>query len=88
MRESDVQKKGREKLEKAGWTVIKLIQTTWNGIPDHLLLKKGKTVFIEWKKPGKTVDPEGLQALRHRQLRAQGFEVVVADKTEDIEHLF
>jgi len=32
-----------------GWTVVKLIQTNHNGMPDLMCLKQGKTFFIEVK---------------------------------------
>lgn len=73
--ESQIQSSIKKKFERAGWTVVKLIQTTMNGIPDLMCLKNGKTIFIEVKRPGQ--NPTELQLIRHEQLRKQGFEVLV-----------
>jgi len=85
MLESAIQTKIRIALEKSGWLVIKLIQTSLNGITDQLCLKKSRAVFIEVKQPGKK--PTELQLYRHKQLREQGFEVIVAESVKDIQHL-
>ncbi len=85
MRESPLKRKIKIKLEANGWFVTSLLTTTTNGIPDIMALKKKRTVFIEGKIPGRS--PEPLQLYRHKQLRAQGFEVIVADDIKDIEHL-
>lgn len=78
MNESAVQRKIIERHQKKGWLVVKLLQTTLNGIPDLLLLRNGVTVFIECKRPGvKTAEP--LQVYRHRQLRDLGFDVYLTD---------
>lgn len=82
MKESLIQTKIKTKLEASGWMVIKLIQTSCNGITDQLALKEGKAVFIEVKQPGKK--PTDLQLHRHKQLREKGFEVVVATDVSDI----
>lgn len=67
-----------KKLNKDGWCVISLIQTTWNGIPDKMALKKGRLVFLEYKKDSKT-DLEPLQEYRSEQLIKMGFEVYKVD---------
>ena len=78
MLESQIQSKIIKSYEKTGWLVVKIIQSNFNGIPDLMCLKNGKTIFIEVKQPGKRPTP--LQEHRHKQLRAQGFEVLVLDK--------
>lgn len=78
MNESAAQRKIIENHTKRGWLCAKLLQTTLNGIPDLMLLKAGRAVFIEVKRPGvKTAEP--LQVYRHRQLRDLGFEVHLTD---------
>ena len=78
MNESAVQRKIIERHQKKGWLCVKLLQTTLNGIPDLLLLRKGVAIFIEVKRPGvKTAEP--LQVYRHRQLRDLGFDVYLTD---------
>ena len=85
MLESAIKKRCSRQLEEWGWEVIHLIQTSKNGIPDILALRAAKAVFIEFKQPGKR--PEPLQKYRHRKLREQGFEVIVAKQLSDIVHL-
>lgn len=82
MRESIIQASIKKYLEANGWMVIKLIQTTMNGIPDLMALKDGKTVFIEVKQPGKK--PNDLQKYRIEKLQKQGFEAFCATSLSDI----
>lgn len=77
MLESAIQTKIKNRFTANGWVVIKLIQTSFNGIPDLMCLKDGKTLFVEVKQPGKKPTP--LQEFRHKQLREMGFEVMVLD---------
>jgi hypothetical protein len=78
MNEAWVQRKIIERHQKKGYLVVKLLQTTLNGIPDLLLLRNGVAVFIEVKRPGvKNAAP--LQMYRHRQLKDLGFDVYLTD---------
>jgi len=80
--ESKIQAAIKAKFERAGWIVVKLIQTNCNGIPDLMCLKNGKTVFIEVKQPGK--QPTELQKYRHSELIKQGFQVYVLTSDKDL----
>jgi len=75
MLESAIQTKIKKKLEADGWTVIKLIKTSVNGIPDLLCLKNGVAQFIEVKRP-KGVLSE-IQKFRIKELRQKGFDVKI-----------
>jgi hypothetical protein len=78
MNESYVQRKIIKYHQKQNWLCIKVIQSNWNGCPDLILLRSGRCVFIEVKRPGvKTAAP--LQVYRHRQLKDLGFEVYLTD---------
>jgi hypothetical protein len=78
MNEAWVQRKIIERHQKQGWLVPKILQCTLNGFPDLMLLRDGRCVFIECKRPGvKTAAP--LQVYRHRQLKDLGFEVYLTD---------
>jgi hypothetical protein len=78
MNEAWVQRKIIERHQKQNWFVVKIIQSTANGFPDLMLLKNGRTVFIEVKPPGvKHAAP--LQVYRHRQLRDLGFDCYLTD---------
>lgn len=85
MRESEIQARIIEQLEKAQWLVAKIIQTNKNGWPDLQAHRAGRTVFIEVKRPGQK--PAELQQYRHDKLRQQGFEVIVATSVQGIMHL-
>jgi Holliday junction resolvase len=71
MRESIIQTQIKKHLEAEGWMVIKLIQTSCNGIPDLMCLRAGEAMFLEIKQPGKK--PNDLQAYRIDKLNKQGF---------------
>lgn len=75
MLESAIQTKIKKKFEEDGWTVIKLIKTSMNGIPDLMALKNGVCQFIEVKQPRGVLS--ALQKLRIEELRQKGFEVNV-----------
>jgi Holliday junction resolvase len=86
MRESLIQTQIRKHLEKEGWMVIKLIQTSMNGIPDLMALKNGRTVFIEVKQPGKR--PTDLQQYRIEKLHKAGFSAISATSVADVSNFF
>lgn len=75
MLESAIQTKIKKRLEKDGWEVIKLIKTSWIGIPDLMALKDGKIKFIEVKQTIGILSE--IQKLRIKQLKEKGFEVLV-----------
>lgn len=72
MLESKLQSKIIKKLESNGFYVVKIIRANKSGFPDLLVLKDGKTTFIEVKQPKGVVSE--LQKLRKKQLEEQGFE--------------
>jgi Holliday junction resolvase len=80
--ESKIQANIKARFERAGWMVVKLIQTNCNGIPDLMCLKNGKTIFIEVKQPGR--EPTELQKYRHAELIKQGFTVYVLTTDKDL----
>jgi Holliday junction resolvase len=86
MRESIIQTNIKKYLEKEGWMVIKLIQTSVNGIPDLLCLKDGRAVFIEVKQPGKK--PTDLQQYRIEKLHRAGFAAITAASVSDVVNFF
>lgn len=77
IRESQIQTRIRNGLIKRGWMVIKLIQTSMNGIPDMICHKEGRTMYIEVKRPGEK--PTKLQQHRMQQLYIQGIESYYID---------
>ena len=75
MLESKIQTKIKNKLQKDEWEVIKLIKTSWVGIPDLMALKDGRVKFIEVKQTIGILSE--IQKLRIKQLKEKGFEVLV-----------
>ena len=69
--ESKIQSRIIKRLEAQGYYVVKLILTNKNGIPDLLVLKDGRTFFVEVKRPGEK--PRPLQEYRMNELRELGF---------------
>lgn len=83
--ESKLKSDGSKLLTKWGWLVVHIIQSNLNGWPDTQIFRKGRTLFIEWKRPGE--EPRQLQLYRHRKLREQGFEVLIVHYLEELSHL-
>jgi hypothetical protein len=73
--EAALQKSLIRELERRGWYVIKLIQTSKNGIPDLLIHRDGVTRYIEVKRPGEK--PRPLQEFRHKEIREAGIDIDV-----------
>lgn len=85
MRESEIQSAIIRQLEKHGWLVHKVIQSSKNGWPDLEAFRNKVAVFIEVKQGRK--EPDDLQQYRHDKLRKQGFEVIIAKSLQDVSHL-
>lgn len=73
--ESAIQHRIIKRYEAAGYIVVKINLCSKPGFPDLILLKDGKTLFIEVKRPGGK--PRPLQQYRINELRKAGFEVLV-----------
>lgn len=85
MKESEIQKKIKTRLEEFGWIIVKLIQTNLNGIPDLLCLRNGVAVFIEVKSEDGEISH--LQLYRIEKIEEQNFKVIIATSLQDIEYL-
>jgi Holliday junction resolvase len=83
MIESKLQAKITKRLKDNGWFVTKLIQSSTNGIPDLMAIRKGVVIFLEVKKEGKNADP--LQEHRIERFNQMGVFARVVDKLEDID---
>ena len=83
--ESEIQSKTIAAFERAGWLVVKYIQTNKNGWPDLQIFKDTITLFIECKKEGKS-KTEPLQEFRKRQLLAEGFVVILINDLKEIQN--
>ena len=75
MLESKIQTKIVNKLKRDGWEVIKLIRTSMVGVPDLMALKNGVVKFVEVKQTIGILSE--IQKVRIKQLRDNGFEVLI-----------
>lgn len=73
--ESAIQRKIIERYEAHGYIAVKINLCSKPGFPDLMMLKDGKAVFIEVKRPGKR--PRPLQRYRIDELRKAGFVAIV-----------
>tara|TARA_R100000541_G_scaffold1417_1_gene6133 strand:+ start:70 stop:303 length:234 start_codon:yes stop_codon:yes gene_type:complete len=67
----------RKYWESKGWIVVNLIKTNTNGIADYMVLKDGKTIFVESKEVWDRMSP--LQKYRVKQFKAAGFDYYIND---------
>lgn len=76
MLESKIQAKIIKRYTDQGYFVVKLIKTSKNGIPDLMVLKDGKVLFVEVKRPiiGKL---SKVQEYRIKELKKYGFETLI-----------
>lgn len=70
-----------KRAEKAGWFVRKVAWPGRIGAPDRVFIKGGRTVWIEFKAPGKA--PRLSQELEHERMRSAGAEVHWCDSVHD-----
>ena len=83
MSEQKLQTKIKERLEKHGWFVTKLIKTSTNGIPDLLCLRRSVAVFLEVKTETGVVSE--LQKHMIDKLKKHGFYARVVRSVEDVD---
>lgn len=77
--EKDIEKGVVRYAEAHNWIAIKFTPKGDVGWPDHIFVKDGKTVWIEFKRPGE--EPTPLQQYRMRHLRSHGALVYWVDNT-------
>lgn len=86
MRETQIEKKLKNKIEAVGGKCLKFVSPGMSGVPDRIcLFPGGKVFFVETKAPGKA--PKPLQKKRHRELQQLGFTVLIIDSEEDINEI-
>ena len=86
-RESGLQSMCREYAELRGWFCEKTEGKSKNGFPDFMFIRKGRVVFVEFKRDPDE-EPTTQQKRRHRQMREHGAEVHVIDNFETFCELF
>lgn len=86
MRESTIEKKLREEVEKLGGKCLKWVSPGNNARPDRIcLMPGGLALFVETKAPGKR--PTKLQAKEIKDLRDLGFPAFVVDDLFGVDHV-
>ena len=81
MRESAIEKAVCDFARENGCLVVKLASPGDRGKPDRAFFKDGKTMFIEFKRPGGKVTALQYRALK--QLREHGFFAMWTDSIEE-----
>jgi hypothetical protein len=81
MLESYIERRVVGMAQKNDWLTFKFTSPSRRGVPDHIFIKDGRIVFIEFKAPGKPPTP--LQARTIRKMLNAGAEVHVCDSIED-----
>lgn len=76
------QKELIKQYTKQGFKVLKIIRLNENGYPDLMLLKDGKTIFVESKEENDTL--KELQKTRLDELRCLGFTAICMQKNKGI----
>lgn len=86
MKESQIEKKLKDRIEAIGGKCMKFISPGMSGMPDRIcLFPGGRVVFVETKAPGGK--PRPLQRKRHQELQKLGFKVLVIDSEEKINEI-
>ena len=51
--ESDNTSDAHKFAERRGWFTFKVESPTFNGLPDRCYIRRGRVVWVEWKRPGR-----------------------------------
>ncbi|HZK56784.1 MAG TPA: VRR-NUC domain-containing protein [Clostridia bacterium] len=77
MLEKKIENELKKQIEQIGGRAFKFLSPGNNGVPDRMILYKGKCYFVELKKPGEI--PNKLQKAVHRKFKKLGFDVYIID---------
>ncbi len=83
MREKEIENYLVRKVKKLGGICFKFVSPGNAGVPDRIVIKEGKLIFVELKAPGKSV--RALQRLQIDKLLKHEQTVYVADSKEKID---
>lgn len=72
--------------KRRGWKAYKWKASNKRGVADHIFVRRGRILFVEFKAPGKR--PRRQQNKRHRELREEGFDVIVIDHPDQAHDVF
>lgn len=71
--------------EVHGWWQRKFTSPSHSGVPDRILAKDKRVLFIEFKQPGEPTSQ--LQNLEIREMVDQGLEVHVCETVDDVKSI-
>lgn len=81
MIEKDIEQFLVKKIKNLGGLTYKFVSPSNRGVPDRIVIFKGKVYFVELKKPGEAPRPD--QIYIHGQFSKQGVPVqVISSKTQ------
>lgn len=80
--EGKIEKRLKNEIEKLNGKAYKFSSPGNNGVPDRIILLKGKCYFVELKKPGEDLRP--LQKAVKKKFKKLGFNVYVIDSIEKV----
>ena len=81
MLESKIEKDSVKEAKKHGWFSFKVLSQLNKGLPDRAFIKDGKTIYIEYKQPSKSVT--ALQAKVHQIFADHGIKVHIATSVNE-----
>lgn len=82
MLEKNIEKHFKNEIEKIGGKAFKFSSPGNNGVPDRIVLCKGKCYFVELKRPG--AEPRKLQKAVIKTFNKLGFKVYVIDSIDKV----
>lgn len=85
MRESDIEDYLVQRVKAMGGECRKVQWIGRRGAPDRLVMLPTKTVWVEFKAPGKK--PSAQQLREHLRMQAMGQRVVVIDSLKGVDSL-
>lgn len=83
--EKYLEKTLKEEVKKIGGLCIKLHSSTDAGMPDRLILHRGKAVFVELKSKGKKLSP--LQEHYRKRLEQVGHTLYLVDSLDTLKQV-
>lgn len=81
MLESKIEKDSVKEAAKHGWFSFKVLSQLNKGLPDRAFIRNGKTIYIEYKQPGK--DTTQLQKKVHSIFSNHGVTVHICHSVEE-----
>jgi len=86
--ESDNTSDAHDWAQMRGWFTFKVESPTFNGLPDRCYIRRGRVVWIEWKRPGRGENGlSPIQVRRIKEMREHGAEVYVLDNMEQFKEI-